>query len=362
VGSSLPAGNIVIGSIEPLSGIYGPVGQSFKVLIDAAAAYLNAHGGIAGHDVTVQHFNDNSDPTTALAGARQLTDAHVAGIIGFGFGPSKDDTLPYFMKSQLPVINTNANQFLFNVGNEPYFFGVGPSDQQIAQGWVDFAKKKGYTKLGGLSDGEQFGDELAAFSQQDAAKAGLTWTKTVSYSPTAVDITTQLRQLQGTGAQAIVTGALTNIPRIFSGLAQIGWSPPIITTGVVALYPPAALGKLDASTYAYCTDYLNPGEAVPSSMAPLLAKGQAALGAGANPLNVLAFEDILNLYKAAILQAKSLNGPAIKAALEKLTNVQSVDPLTHYSFSATDHAGYQEKVHVCGVAKTGPYGLLYLAS
>src|SRR5690348_5004163 len=61
-GGGLPDGDIVLGSIEPLSGVYGPTGLSYKTLLDVAVDDLNASGGIAGHQVRIEHFDDKSDP------------------------------------------------------------------------------------------------------------------------------------------------------------------------------------------------------------------------------------------------------------------------------------------------------------
>src|SRR4051812_22215869 len=85
--------------------------QSQSLNLDQARAGVEAHvkvlnetGGVAGHEIDVVVCNDNFDPNTAAACARQAVDEGVVAIVGPASGYASS-ALPILEEAKIPYLN-----------------------------------------------------------------------------------------------------------------------------------------------------------------------------------------------------------------------------------------------------------------
>src|SRR5580700_3991197 len=160
--SNIPAGPINVYNIVPLTGPTATSGELIESIAGVAADYFNAHGSICGHKIAVHNIDDKGDPATSLGIARQLVTAGDTIVMQDSFGAAEDLIHPYLMQHKVLIVNGNGAYSLYNAKQNPYSFSVGPSNLEYAQVMVNWAKSHGYDKIGILTDGLSFGNELTA--------------------------------------------------------------------------------------------------------------------------------------------------------------------------------------------------------
>jgi ABC-type branched-subunit amino acid transport system substrate-binding protein len=327
---------------------------------------FNSSNNIAGHKVAVTHLDEKSDPATAVAMARQLIDAKITGMFDPGAGAPHDQTLPLFNKSGIVVISTISTSNVLDVTQNPFYFTPNVSNDQVGKAAAAYAKRVGFNHLGTLSDSTSYGDTQAAAVKTSAEALGLTVDLAIAYPTAAVDMTTQLRQLQQAGVQTLLPTGFNSFPKIFSGLTQIGWSPHIVGNGTIGNLPASALGSFAATTLYQCNGNaaLEVGASPPAGVKVLLDAYQAQMGADARYLpSALTYFYALLIYKYAIEKVHSSAAAKIKPAIEQLKNVELGWPGVKYTFTSTIHNGIPDNaLRFCKIGDPGPYGLPYIGA
>jgi len=266
------------------------------------------------------------------------------------------------MQQHVLVVANNGAYALLNPQTNPSFFSTGPSNAQYAQTMVNWAKSHNDNDIGILSDGTSFSVELAADAQADVKAAGLTFIKTITYSPTAIDLTTQLTEAKEAGIKTLFPTGFTGIPAMVSGIKQIGWSPTIIGWGGLYDYDVTA-SQVPPGTVDGCYQSYAPGQPTSTLLTPenvaLLKAAQAKIGLNPATSGIIMAYNFLLVIKQAIETANSLDGTKLAAAIEQIKNLQLDIPGVQDSFSAADHTGWPDGALKECTLKQGPYDILY---
>jgi ABC-type branched-subunit amino acid transport system substrate-binding protein len=363
--SNIPSGPIKIANIEPLSGPTASSGTLTQIESVIEVNYFNAHDSVCGHAFALSNYNDKGDPATSLGIARQLVAQGNVIIVNDSFSSAQNQIQPYFMQQHTLVVNGDGAYALFNAAQNPTAFSTGPSNAQYAQLMVNWAKSHNDNDIGILSDGTSFSVELAADAQADVKAAGLTFVKTITYSPTAIDLTTQLTEAKEAGIKTLFPTGFTGIPAMVSGIKQIGWSPTVIGWGGLYLYDVTA-SQLPPGAVDGCYQSYAPGQPTSTLLTPenvaLLKAAQAKIGLNPETSGIIMAYNFLLVLKQAIETANSLNGTKLAAAVEQIKNLQLDIPGVQDSFSASDHTGWPDGALKECTLKQGPYDILYGAS
>jgi branched-chain amino acid transport system substrate-binding protein len=363
--SNIPSGPIKVANILPLSGPTASAGELEETYSTLTVNYFNAHDSVCGHPFQLTNYNDKGDPATSLSLARQVVSSGVTLMLQDSYSSPQNQIQPYLMQEHVVVMANNGAYALLNPANNPTFFSYGPSNAQYAQMMVNYAKAHGYNDVGIISDGTSFSVELAADAEADAKAAGLTFIKTITYSPTAIDLTTPLTQAKLAGIQTLFPTGFTGIPAMVSGIKQIGWSPHVVGWGglwdfgvTASELPP---GAVDGCDYSY-----TPGQPTSTLLTPtvtaLLNAAKAKFGVNPSTSGVVLDYNGLLALKQAIIAANSLDGTKIAAAIENIKNLSGILPGFSFTFSSTDHTGYPASGLKECVLKPGPYDILTAAS
>ena len=363
--SNIPAGPIKIANIVPLSGPTATAGELLVTESTVMQNYFNANDSICGHKIQIVNYNDKGDPATSLNLARQLV-AQGQTIIGQdSYSSPQNEIQPYLMQQHVLVVTNNGAYALLNPATNPTFFSTGPSNAQYAQTMIDWAESHNDNDIGILSDGTSFSVELAADAEADAKAAGLTFIKTITYSPTAIDLTTPLTEAKEAGIKTLLPTGFTGIPAMVAGIKQIGWSPVIIGWGglydfgvTASQVPPGTVDGCDQSyTQGQPTSTLLTAQNV-----ALLKATEAKIGLNPETSGIIMAYNFLLVIKAAIEKANSLDGAKLAAAIETIKNLPLDIPGVNDSFSASDHTGWPDGALKECTLSTGPYDILYAAS
>ena len=365
--SNIPAGPIKLTNIEPLSGPTATSGQLVSVESEIEVAYFNAHDSVCGHKFTLANFNDKGDPATSLSISRQVVSSGSAIILNDSFSSAQNQIQPYLMQQHVLVVNGDGAYALFNAKQNPYAFSTGPSNEQYAQMMANWAKSHHDNNVGILSDGTSFSVELATDAEAAAKAAGLKFIKTITYSPTAIDLTTPLTQLKDSGVQTLFTTGFTGITAMVAGIKQIGWAPKVVGWGGLHIYGVTA-AQLPPGAVNGCTISYTPGQPTSTLLTPentaLLNAAQAKIGLNPQTSGVVTAYFNLLTVKAAIEKANSLDGAKLAAAISSMSNLPTNVPGLNMSWTATPavHNGWPSPALKECSLKQGPYDILYAAS
>jgi ABC-type branched-subunit amino acid transport system substrate-binding protein len=365
--SNIPAGPIKISNIVPLSGPTATSGVPQVLESTVAVDYFNAHDSVCGHKFVVASYNDKGDPATSLGIARQLVSQGDPIVMADSFSSAQNQIQPYLMQQKVLVVNGDGANALFNAAQNPTAYSTGPSNAQYAQLMVNWAKSHGDNNVGIISDGTSFSIELAADAEADTKAAGLKFIETVTYSPTAIDLTTPLTQLKEAGVQTLFPTGFTGITAMVAGIKQIGWSPTVVGWGglndfgvTAAQLPPGAVDGCDIS--------YTPGQPTSTLLTPqnvALLKGyEAKIGLNPETSGIVTGYFYLLAIQHAIETANSLDGTKLAAALSATSNLATNVPGLALNWTATPsvHNGFPSaSLKECQL-KQGPYDILYAAS
>jgi branched-chain amino acid transport system substrate-binding protein len=365
--SNIPPGPIKIANIEPLSGPTASSGTLTEIESTIEVDYFNAHDSVCGHQFALSNYNDKGDPATSLSIARQLVSQGNVIVVNDSFSSAQNQIQPYLMQQHTLVINGDGAYALFNAKENPTAYSTLPSNAQYAQLMVNWAKSHGDNNIGILSDGTSFSVELAADAEADVKAAGLTFIKTITYSPTAIDLTTPLTQAKEAGIQTLFPTGFTGVPAMVSGFKQIGWSPKIIgwgglnDFGVTASEVPA--GTVDGCVLSYTQGQPTSALLTPENTA-LLEASKAKIGLNPQTSGVLTGYFNLLAIKWAIEKANSLDGTQLASVLSTASGVGTNIAGLNLNWTATPsvHNGFPSTgLKECDL-KQGPYDILYAAS
>ena len=365
--SNIPPGPIKIANIEPLSGPTASAGTLTEYESTIEVDYFNAHDSVCGHQFALSNYNDKGDPATSLSIARQLVSQGNVIIVNDSFSSAQNQIQPYLMQQKTLVVNGDGAYALFNAQQNPTAYSTLPSNAQYAQLMVNWAKSHGDNDIGILSDGTSFSTELAADAEADVKAAGLRFIKTVTYSPTAIDMATPLTQAKDAGIQTLLPTGFTGVPAMVAGFKQIGWSPKIIGWGGLNDFGVTA-AQVPAGTVDGCVLSYTQGQPTSSLLTPvntaLLEASKAKIGLGPQTSGVLTGYFNLLAIKFAIEKANSLDGTKLAAALGSASSVPTNIPglNLNWTTAASVHNGFPSSdLKECQL-KQGPYDILYAAS
>jgi branched-chain amino acid transport system substrate-binding protein len=365
--SNIPAGPIKVANIVPLSGPTSQSGQLGEIESNIEVNYFNAHDSVCGHKFALTNYNDKGDPATSLGIARQLVSQGSVIIMEDSLSSAQNQDQPYLMQQHVLVVNGDGAKALFESSQNPTAFSTGPSNEQYAQLMVNWAKSHGDNNIGILSDGTSFSVELAADAEAAAKAAGLTFIKTITYSPTAIDLTTPLTQAKQAGIQTLFPTGFTGVPAMVSGLKQIGWAPKVVGWGGLNDFGVTA-AQVPAGTVDGCDISYTQGQPTSTLLTPqnteLLNEAAAKIGVNPATSGIVVGYFYLLAIKHAIETANSLDAMKMAAALSATSNLATNVPGLALNFTATPtlHNGFPSSALKECELKQGPYDILYAAS
>jgi branched-chain amino acid transport system substrate-binding protein len=349
-GSGIPAGPIKIGMLLPESGPYAPASTLVKANFQAGVDLVNKAGGIKGHQIQLITMNDQADPAVAVAAANELISDHVVMMDEVGFSTTIDQVIPVFDRAHIPMLSEETGDVYRDAATYPYFFPSLPANSEYNQILAEATQAVGATKVAILNDttpiSKDWVDEYKAYAKE----AGITVAGTYTFPQTAVDVTTQVEQAKATGVNTLILLADAGLPQVYSALQSVGWSPTIIGSYFIFVEGWANLLKLPLAntTYYPCVAALpSPTATYSPTFTNALQSILAAVGSmSPNDQQYLTTYDTALMEKAAI-EHVGVNGPALKAYLEKFNNASFTSPVLEYTFTATNHEGQSAPIDIC---------------
>ena len=360
-GITAAADTIKIGMDGPFTGGSSSMGVSMRDGVRLAVSEINAAGGVLGRKLEVVERDDQAEKGRGVQIAQEFINKEkVVAAVGYINTGVALASQRFFQEAKIPVMNNVATGSIithqFDDQPENYIFRNAAHDSIQAPMIVEEAiTRRGFKKVAILADSTNYGQ----LGREDLERAlGLKGVKPVAvekFNIKDVDMTAQLLKAKEAGAEAILTyGIGPELAQIANGMTKLGWKVPMIGSWTLSMANyidnagPGCEGARMPQTFiqepttpkrqSFIISYLktfNPKNARIDS-----------------PVSAAQGYDSIYLLAAAITQAKSTEGPKIKAALENLqTPVTGVVTSYNKPFTAKDHEAITANIPVFGEVK-----------
>jgi branched-chain amino acid transport system substrate-binding protein len=200
--SSAAAEEYTLGVILSSTGPLSVLGQLAVKGAQLRVEQINAAGGINGHKLRLDIFDNKSDPQATVSGARGLLSKKIVGLIGPESTALGTGVIPLVNAAKIPNISLQGGIDL--TGEHGYVFGVQITGSVVVKATINHMKARGIKKIGYLSTSDalgQAGDRFGLPLFQEAGIEIVGGKQTID--PAGSDYATQLAAVRSAGAESV---------------------------------------------------------------------------------------------------------------------------------------------------------------
>lgn len=339
------AQDIKIGFNGDLSASPSAQSGSAAVLgMQAAVDDINAAGGVLGKKLVLITRDDSSQPPKSIQNMSDLIDnEHVAAV----FGPTNSGNAMAWKHipdtKKVPVIGnvgsgTDITKPMSPGADNNYMFRVSMVDRPQVAALMAYVKKNPASKTVGLmAETTGYGQGGLKDMEEIAKKQGIKVADVEHFGVADTDMTSQLSKLKEAGVDTVVVWAQgTPIAQVVRSMEKINYFPLLLTSWAadnITFYDAAGKALADKPIFM---------RTVSEARTPAEDKLYARIGSKLKAPSSFSFAlhgyDSVLIYAAAVKQAGTTDGPAVKAALEDLkTPVHGLLKTYDHPFSKTNH-------------------------
>jgi branched-chain amino acid transport system substrate-binding protein len=223
-------------AILSITGTASFLGTQERQALLALEKQVNATGGIQGKKLKFDIADNQSSPSVAVSLASKLISTSPVLIVGSV--TSTNRPVDNLVTSNGPVI------YDLSPGDHPdrgsFVFSASASTAAQTAAFVNFAKAKGWKKVGAITSTDASGqDGWEGIQKATGASGGaVSITDHETFAPTDVSVNSQLAKIKATHPQALfiwTTG--TPVSTVFKGMQQLAMTKvPVMTTNGNASY------------------------------------------------------------------------------------------------------------------------------
>ncbi|MES2787070.1 MAG: ABC transporter substrate-binding protein [Pseudomonadota bacterium] len=324
-------------------------GHAAVLGMEAAIADVNAAGGLLGRKLALVVRDDTSAPPKSIQNMSDLIDNEKVVAV---FGPTNSGNAMAWKhianQKKVPVIgNVGSGTDITKPmapGADNYMFRVSMVDREQVAALMAYVKKNPSTKVVGLmAETTGYGQGGLKDMEELAALQGIKPAGVERFGVADTDMTSQLSKMKAANVDTLVVWAQgTPIAQLVRSMEKINYFPAVLTSWAadnITFYD--AAGKTLAEKPIFM-------RTVSETRSPIQQKLFDRVGAKLKAPSAFSFAlhgyDSVLLYAAAVKQANSVDGAAVRQALEGLkAPVQGVLKTYNAPFSKTNHEALTAK-------------------
>ncbi len=359
---SVAAEPIKVGAVLSLTGPSSFLGVPAQRTLQLEVDKVNAAGGIGGAKVELVMYDDGGEASKSNAFTKRLIENdNVDAIIGGSSTGSTMSMIPLVEKAGVPFISL-AGAVVIVEPVKKWVFKTAHTDRMVAERVLSDMKRRGYTRIGLLSDTSGFGVSGRKEVTQMAERLGVTVVADEVYGPKDTDMTTQLTKIRSAqGVQALfIFGFGQGSAVATRNVAQLGVKLPVYhshgsaSEEYIQLSGPAAEGtRVPGAAFLVANTLPDSDLQKPVS----LKYGKEFSDRFSAPIDNFGG----NAYDAAALlftAMKAVGGAdkgKVRDAIEKSKNVVGVNGI--FNMTPTDHLGLKTDSLRLMIVKNGRFAL-----
>ncbi len=340
---------IRIGWLAALTGPLASPSIGFDRGVQWATNEINAKGGVNGRKIELVVRDTQGDPTKAVNATQEVISRFKVHAI---WGPTNSGellaTTPIMARAKMPSLVAGVVNTLIDPAKYPNAFRVTPSNEQwdtaVRNYTLKIVKAK---KVAVVADATGYGTAALADSVAGFKAAGADVVYSGTIDPAQPDVTPDMLRMKNAGAEALVIWTVSTgmASRLMNARAELKWDVPIVGHPVLGsgdiaklVTKPENWDKVYIIGYKSCS-FDDKGKLPPRTQAFVDAVQ------GKFPLNdtslwwVVSGVDSIRLIAEAVEKTGSSDADKIIGYWNTLKSWPGL--YGTYSFSPTDHNGYQ---------------------
>ncbi|WP_238342774.1 ABC transporter substrate-binding protein [Polaromonas vacuolata] len=367
----MAADDIKIGVTGPFTGGSSSMGVSMRDGVKLAIEEINKSGGVLGRKLVAVERDDEAKNERGVQIAQELISKEkVVATVGYINTGVALASQRFFQEAKIPVMNNVATGTIitqqFKDQPENYIFRNAANDSIQAPMIVEEAvTRRGFKKVAILADSTNYGQLGRADLEKALEAKGIKPVAIEKFNIKDVDMTAQLLKAKQAGAEAVLTyGIGPELAQIANGMTKLGWKVPMVGSWTLSMANyidnagPGGEGARMPQTFIQISDSPKRKAFIDSYLKTFSPKD----GRIDSPVSAAQGYDSVYLLAAAIKQAKSVEGPKIREALENLgTKVEGVVTTYDKPFSKANHEAIAANIPVLGEVKDGKVIYAYAA-
>jgi branched-chain amino acid transport system substrate-binding protein len=241
---------ILLGGTVPLTGeaaAFGTVGPGAKAYFD----YVNAAGGVNGRKIEYRYYDDAYNPAQTVQLTRRLVEQDRVFAIFGSVGTANNLAIRDYLNAQkVPQLYVADGSQQIGRSFARYLWTMGFLMSYRGEGDVygkNIVKTRPRARLAVLYENTDLGRDMLTGLTRAIAEKGPKIVARQSYELTASDVSSQIAQLEVSGADTLLLFAT---PKFFIqavvATAKLGWKPPLYVASVSIEPGIMAIARLNA--------------------------------------------------------------------------------------------------------------------
>ncbi len=222
---------IVIGTIQDLSGPVAAYGKGARNGLQLRVDETNEQGGIHGRKIRLVIEDNAYDPKRAVLAAQKLVNQDKAFMIISHIGtPMNNAAMPIqFEKGVINFFPLSAGREMYEPPSKLKFAGVASYHDTIRMNTPLLFKEKGAKNACVLYQDDDYGLEVVRGAEAGLKDIGAALGEKTTYKRGATDFSSQIARLKASGCDFLVLGTI--IRETIGAIAEarkIGWNPTLL--------------------------------------------------------------------------------------------------------------------------------------
>ena len=225
------ADQIVIGSLQDLSGPVAGFGKQLRNGLQMRADEVNEAGGIHGRKIRMLIEDSGYDPKKGLLATQKLVqqDKIFAMVGTLGTPVAMASFQPLFEKNVPHLFPLTAAREMYEPLSKLKFSFAAPYYDQMRTGVKWMAKERGGKKFCALYQDDEFGLEVFRGAEQGLKDMNMDFAEKTTYKRGATDFSAQTARMKSADCDVVVLGTI--IRETIGAIAtakKMGWDPKFL--------------------------------------------------------------------------------------------------------------------------------------
>jgi branched-chain amino acid transport system substrate-binding protein len=201
---------ILVGSIQDLSGPIAAFGKQVKNGMQLRVDEINEQGGVNGRKLRLLVEDSGYDPKKAVLAAQKLVNQDKIFIMAGHIGTAQNNAaMPVqFEKNVINFFPLSASREMYEPLNRLKYSFATPYYDQVRAALPKLVKDKGAKKVCVLYQDDDFGLEVLRGGEAGLKTMGMEYVEKTSYKRGATDFSSQVARLKAAGCEVVVMGTI----------------------------------------------------------------------------------------------------------------------------------------------------------
>ena len=201
---------ILVGSIQDLSGPIAAFGKQVKNGMQLRVDEINEQGGVNGRKLRLLVEDSGYDPKKAVLAAQKLVNQDKIFIMAGHIGTAQNNAaMPVqFEKNVINFFPLSASREMYEPLNRLKYSFATPYYDQVRAALPKLVKDKGAKKVCVLYQDDDFGLEVLRGGEAGLKTMGMEYAEKTSYKRGATDFSSQVARLKAAGCEVVVMGTI----------------------------------------------------------------------------------------------------------------------------------------------------------